>query len=89
MKIFKQRKAELFNRQVVRKGDLVSFINSDKVKCTGKIERRKFDAINIRDRRILKKGTLYFWNANADIPDYRNAKLEREERKFYDSNIRL
>ena len=59
-KIFQQRKAFLANGTEVREGDEVSFINSDGVKCTGKIKRRE-------------DGTLYFWNTTFNICDYYSA----------------
>jgi hypothetical protein len=62
-KIFKQRKANLFNGATIRFGDKVSFINSDGEKCVSKIGRRD-------------DGTLYFWNTSASITDYRNAIKE-------------
>jgi len=59
--IFKQRKATLYNGEVVKFGDKVSFINSDKVKIYGIIKRRK-------------DGTLFFHNNCFDIKEYRNLK---------------
>ena len=57
----KQRKAKLYNGQIVREGDKISFINSDGCLC--------IDIIKRRDDK-----TLYFWNSRFDITDYRNAK---------------
>ena len=61
--IFKQRKATLYNGEVVRLGDRVSFISSDKEKIVGYIARRK-------------DGTLFFHNISFDIKDYHNLKKE-------------
>ena len=59
-KLFQQRKAFLANGTEVREGDEVSFVNSDGVKCTDKIKRRE-------------DGTLFFWNAEFSIQDYKSA----------------
>ena len=59
--MIKQHKAKLYNGQVVRYGDHISFRDSDGYKCAGIIKRRD-------DK------TLYFWNSRFDIIDYRNAK---------------
>lgn len=63
MSFFKKivnRKTSLYNGQIVREGDFVSFINSDKKVCTDKIKRRS-------------DGTLFFWNSSFDIIEYTNA----------------
>ncbi len=60
-KLFQQRKAFLANGTDVREGDEVSFVNSDGVKCTGKIKRRE-------------DGTLFFWNTSFNIDDYVSAE---------------
>jgi hypothetical protein len=59
-KLFQQRKALLADGTEVKEGDEVSFINSDGIKCTDKIRRRK-------------DGTLFFWNAEFNIQDYKSA----------------
>jgi len=59
--IFKQRKTTLYNGEVVRFGDSVSFINSDKEEVFGTIQRRK-------------DGTLFFHNNGFDIKEYHNLK---------------
>jgi len=57
----KQQKAILYNGQIVREGDKISFRNSDGYLCVGIIKRRD-------DK------TLYFKNSRFDITDYQNAK---------------
>ena len=59
--IFKQRKAALCNGEVVRFGDMVSFISSDGVEIKGNIGRRP-------------DGTLYFHNTRWEIKDYPTLK---------------
>ena len=67
LKNFLHRKAALYNGQIVREGDKVSFINSDGETCVDEIKRRQ-------------DGTLYFWNTSHKITDYRNAvKVEGEK----------
>ncbi len=61
---FKQRKAKLYNGQIVRPGDKVSFIGSDGKRHIGKI---KYDVHNNPNR-------LFFWNVSHEIVDYHNAK---------------
>ena len=58
---FRQRKAKLYNGDVVREGNLVSFIDSDHIERVGRISRRP-------DK------SLYFYNIDRDIKDYQNAK---------------
>lgn len=60
-KLFGQRKAFLANGTEVREGDLVSFVNSDGLKCTDEIKRRA-------------DGTLYFWNNGFNPNDYASAE---------------
>jgi len=79
MNIFKQRKAKLFNGQIVREGDLIRFVDSDGMKCVGKIERRKFNCTHVDSGDKLKKGTLFFWNNGFNIADYKNAELANDE----------
>ena len=59
--VFKQRKAILVNGEVVRFGDMVSFISSDRVEIKGPIRRRP-------------DGTLYFHNNRWEISDYPTLK---------------
>ena len=59
--IFKQRKATLVNGEVVRFGDMVSFISSDGIEIKGLISRRR-------------DGTLYFHNNCWEITDYPTLK---------------
>jgi hypothetical protein len=63
MKLFKQRKAKLFNGDIVKLGDKISFVNSDGIKCTGVIKRKA-------------NGDLFFWNTSHDILEYTNAIKE-------------
>jgi hypothetical protein len=79
MNIFKQRKTKLFNGTIVREGNLVRFINSDGMKCVGKIERRKFATPYNETGEYFRKGTLFFWNNGFDITDYRNAEIATDE----------
>ena len=67
-KLFQQRKAFLANGTEVREGDEVSFVNSDGIKNTDKIKRRK-------------DGTLFFWNTSFNIGDYASAEKVRADRK--------
>ncbi len=73
MNLFKQRKTKLHDGTEVREGDKVAFINSDSEICEGFIERRKYEAIHNETGEKLKKGTLFFWNIDFNISDYRNA----------------
>ena len=59
----KQKSARLYNGQKVKKGDVVSFVNSDGEKCTDKIRRRN-------------DGKLFFWNNGFDIKSYRSANKQ-------------
>lgn len=60
-KLFKQKKAKLFNGEEVKEGDKVMFINSDGEECIDFIARRK-------------DGTLFFWNQFYEISDYVSAR---------------
>lgn len=60
-KLFQQKKSFLFNGEKVRENDFVVFFNSDGIECVNEIKRRD-------------DGTLFFWNANFEISDYRSAK---------------
>ena len=64
LKNFLHRKAALYNGQIVREGDMVSFVSSDGETFIDMIKRRK-------------DGSLYFWNTSHKITDYRNASLCR------------
>ena len=59
--MIKQHKAKLYNGQIVRYSDHISFRDSDGYLRVGKINRRN-------DK------TLFFWNSRFNITDYRNAK---------------
>jgi hypothetical protein len=59
--IFKQRKTTLVNGEVVKFGDMVSFISSDGIEIKGSIRRRS-------------DGTLYFHNNRWEISDYPTLK---------------
>ena len=63
IKLFKKRKAKLFNGQTVREGDMVEFTNSD-----GEICR------DIVQRDINNPKRLFFWNNTAEISDYKSAR---------------
>lgn len=49
--------------ELIKEGDDVYFINSDKQKVVGKIKRRE-------------NGTLFFHNIDFEIKDYQNLKKE-------------
>mgnify|MGYP000854623062 FL=1 len=82
--LFQQKTATLFNGKKVKEGDKCYFINSDGVRCEGLIQRRKFDvkletphygtprSKQPHKETILKKGSLFFWNAGFLIEDYVN-----------------
>ena len=70
--LFKEKTTTLHNGSKVKEGDNVYFINSDGVKCEGKIQRRHFDCIHSDTKERLKKGTLFFWNNSFKPSDYRN-----------------
>ena len=61
-RFFTQKTATLVNGQKVRKGDLLSFINSDGKKCVGEVK--------------LDGKRLFFWNNMFDFQDYPDAKKE-------------
>ena len=77
--LFRQRKAKLFNGEIVKENDLVRFINSDGMKCVGRIERRKFASPHNDTGKYFRKGTLFFWNSGFDITDYKNAEIATDE----------
>lgn len=85
--LFREKKTKLYNGKEVKEGDCVYFINSDGVRCEGKIQRRK-ESVKLQspsghlprfqekhNEMILKKGTLFFWNSGFLITDYINADL--------------
>ena len=81
MKLFKQRKAKLYDGTVVKEGDKVSFIDPYGKKHIGIIERN-FD-----------NGKLFFWNINFKIESYKNAikvgrKKVLKKKKEVDKDIR-
>jgi glucan-binding YG repeat protein len=64
-RLFQQKTITLGNGQKVKKDDKVYYIDSDGVKRTGKIERRK-------------NGTLYFHNSNFEVTDYFSLALNSD-----------
>ena len=66
MRLFKQRKAKLIDGTIVRFGDIVSFVNSDRRVVEGPIRRRP-------------NGTLYFHNISFEISDYPTLKFVRHD----------
>lgn len=85
--LFKQKEALLFNGKKVKEGDRVFFINSDGERLEGVIERRSRDYNLSRPAgheprfqkphidKVLKKGTLFFWNPSYLIDDYFTADV--------------
>jgi len=85
--LFKQKEAFLYNGKKVKEGDKVFFINSDGERLEGVIERRKQDYAlskpvghDLRfqkphEDKVLKKGTLFFWNPSYLIDDYSTADV--------------
>lgn len=82
LNLFKQNEAVLYNGKKVKEGDKIYWINSDGKQLKGVIERRKFD-YNLSapagheprfqqpvEDKVLKKGTLFFWNPQFLITDY-------------------
>ena len=74
-RIFKQRKTTLFNGKKVKEGDRVLFIDSDGYKHDGIIRIRDFDCTHADSGKLLKKGTLYFWNNCFNPSDYKSADV--------------
>jgi hypothetical protein len=84
LNVFQQKTVTLFNGKKVKEGDKVHFINSDGNRCEGVIQRRThnvkietphYGTLRSQERNretILKKGTLFFWNAGFRIEDYVN-----------------
>jgi hypothetical protein len=72
MNIMSKVTTSLYNGQKVKEGDIVCFVNSDGVKCEGRVQRRLFDCIHSETNEKLIKGTLFFWNNTFKISDYRN-----------------
>jgi hypothetical protein len=87
LNVFQQKTVTLFNGKKVKEGDKVHFINSDGNRCEGVIQRRThnvkietshYGTLRSQERNretILKKGTLFFWNAGFRIEDYVNLDL--------------
>jgi len=75
LNIFQERKTKLANGQNVREGDLVHYYNSDHKKVESLIQRRKFKATHQETGKILKEGTLFFWNIGFSITDYKSLTL--------------
>jgi hypothetical protein len=85
--LFKQKEALLYNGKKVKEGDKVFFINSDGKRLEGVIERRSHDYHLSRpaghetrfqkphEDKVLKKGTLFFWNPFYLIEDYLTADV--------------
>ena len=73
--LFQQKTATLFNGKKVKEGDKVFFIDSDRNRHEGLIQRRKFDCKHSDTGEILKKGTLFFWNNTFKPSDYHTADV--------------
>jgi hypothetical protein len=69
--LFKEKTTTLANGQKVKEGTKVHFINSDGVKCEGRIKSRLFDCVHADTKKKLKKGTLFFWNSSFKPSDYK------------------
>ena len=75
-----KKTAKLSNGKEVKEGDLVYFINSDRVRCEQFIQKRKFDCTHQDTGKKLKKGTLFFWNNGFELSDYKSADLVSDEK---------
>ena len=85
--LFKQKEAKLFNGIKVKEGDKVFFITSDGERVEGEIKRRKRDYDLSKPQghlprfqtphtdKVLKNGTLFFWNPEFLIEDYVSADV--------------
>jgi len=73
--LFREKQVTTYLGEIVKEGDIVYFISSDRQIITGTIERRKYDYIHPFTKKILKKGTLAFHNFSFEITDYQNLKL--------------
>lgn len=85
--LLKEKEALLYNGKKVKEGDKVFFINSDGERLEGVIERRKQDYDLSKpagheprfqkphEDKVLKKGTLFFWNPSYLIDDYFTADV--------------
>lgn len=56
-----EEQQKLYNGETVQEGDSVKFINSDGIACIGKIQRDN------------KSNSLFFWNNQFNITDYKSA----------------
>lgn len=75
LKIIKQRKTTLFNGKNVKEGDRVLFVDSDGYKHDDVIRRRENDCTHADTGKLLKRGTLYFWNNSFNPSDYKSADI--------------
>ena len=64
----RQQEAKLNDGTIVREGDIVGFIGSDRYLIKGEISRRP-------------NGTLYFHNITYEISDYHNLRLIKRGNK--------
>lgn len=79
----RQRKAKLYNGEVVREGDIVEYTDSDGNTLRLSVLVRKHDYNRYYklesfkkdgDQISLRKGTLYIGNPHYQITDYINAR---------------
>ena len=75
IQIFKKSKTRLHNGKEVKEGDKVYFINSDRKRIEGTIQRRQSDCRHAETGELLKKGTLFFWNNTFNPSDYMSADI--------------
>ena len=75
--LFGQKTATLRNGQTVKEGDMVKYVDSDKVERFHKVERRKFETIHCETGKILKKNTLFIINSGFNLDDYYSAELTK------------
>lgn len=68
-----KKTTKLANGDKVSEGDLISFIDSDGIAHQGRIKKRAFKCFHQETGKILKKGSLFFWNIGFEPSDYKNA----------------
>lgn len=85
--LFNKKEAVLYNGKKVKEGDKIFFISSDGERLEGLIERRNEDYELSKPAgheprfqkphvdKVLKKGTLFFWNPSYLIEDYFTADV--------------